>query len=244
MKKIFPILIASIVLVIFGASLKELLRAGDHFMERGEYYDALAQYQNADRISPDNPSIKWRMGAAMNRIAIALSGKAKTDSLRKANAIITKAIWADKNIAEAHAELAWNLAYMGLVEDEFCDFAIAGRIKEEIDYALSLNPKCPNAHFILGLWHRQVSTVSLLKRKPYGLGDASIDESFIELSKAVNLKPDCALFKLELAKHHIITGDTIAAISMLGKIADMSDIPANRSYKDEAANLRRKLSVK
>jgi len=241
MKRMLLFIIALACTAILGDSTKDLLRAGDHFFKRGEYGDALAKYLRAESISPDDENIAWRIGATLNRIGMDMRGKAQIDTLKVANEHLAAALKKNREILETHRELAWNLTYMVLMQGDWSDCAIARRVKEELDYALSLNAKSAEVYFIYGLWHRQVSTMSILKRKPNGLGDASQEKALENLSKAVELDPGSALFITELANQYLFDGDTIRAIRMLDDIERTPDIPANRQYKQSALERLEKL---
>ena len=240
-KALFSIILIFLI-CIFASSVKELLRAGDHFFKRGEYYDALSQYNRALEISPDDENVLWRIGAAYNRISMNLMSKARNDTFKVANDYLTRALHKNHEIAQIHSELAWNLTYMGLLEGDFNNFAMARRVKEEIDYALSIDPEIAEAHFLLGLWHRTVGKISILKRKPNGLGDASVKKAVEEFGRAVELNPDCALFRLELARQNLIDGDTTRAFSTLESIKETPGIPANKPYIKDAQEILDALS--
>ena len=241
MKKLLFVAIGIIFAVIFAESVKELLRAGDHFFKRGEYSDALAKYSRAQGISPNDENIDWRIAAALNRIGMDLRGKAQIDTLKVANKYLTGALKKNKDIFEIHRELAWNLTYMVLMQGDWSDCAIARRIKEELDYALSLNVESADIYFIYGLWHRQVSRMPILKRKPNGLGDASQEKALKNLEKAVELEPNSALFMTELANQFLLDGDTAHAIRTLNDIEKIPDTPANRQYKQGASERLKEL---
>ena len=223
---------------------KKLLYIGDHFFACGEYRDAMEYYAKAETGSPEDPEVLWRIGAALNRIAMTLINKARNDTFRVANDYLTKALRMKKDIPEIHMELAWNLAHMGLLRNDWSDFALARRIKEELDYTLSFDSTIADAHFLLGLWHRQVSTVSILKRKPSGLGDAALPLALRELKKSVDIEPENALYRFELANQYLLTGDTLNAIKTLKTVNDTPDINANKSYRTEATKLLEKIERK
>ncbi len=244
MRRTIFIVITMLFILLFADSIDELLHTGDYFFKRGEYSDALSRYTRAESLSPNDANILWRIGAAYNRISMNLVSKARTDTFKVANEYLTNALHINQKIARIHSELAWNLTYMGLLTGNLTNFAMARRVKEEIDYALSLDSTIADAHYIFGLWHRTVGAVSILKRKPNGLGDASLKSARAEFERAVELKPDCALFKLELAKQFLFDGDTASAYSELTKIAETSDLPVNRPYKKDADDMLKELSSK
>jgi tetratricopeptide (TPR) repeat protein len=237
MKKIMTAIMVLLAAALFADDAAESMRNGDHFFNRGEYNEALKKYKNAAKFSPDDIQVQWRIGAALDRIAMNLTGIAQNDTFKIANEILTKVLHKGKDIPQTHAELAWNLTFMGLFSSDIKDFAMARRIKEELDYALSIDKSNADAHFVLGLWNRQMATVSILKRKPNGLGDVSDKIALDELKKACDLKPNCALYFVELGKQYKLMGDNTQAYMAFDKASKTNDIPANKPYIAEAKKL-------
>ncbi len=224
--------------LLFADSVKDLLRVGDHFFRRGEYVDALKSYRRAEELAPDDPNVLWRVGAALNRIAMDIpQDKARVDTFKVANEYLTRALAEEPKEPKIHAELAWNLTFMGLLRPDWNNLSLAGRIKEELDYALSLDSSCAEAYFLYGIWHREVGKVSLLRRKPYGLGDASVDLALPGFARAAELEPQSALFWLELAKQSLFVGDTARAKGALEKAIEAPDLPANKPHKQKARDI-------
>ena len=230
--------------LVFAADVEELLKIGDHFLARGEYEDALKNYRRAEAIAPDNPQVLWRIGAAYNLKGQDFTEKARIDTLKVGNSYLARAIKIDRDIPEAHAELAYNLALMTLGTEDIKsikDFAILARIKEEIDYALKLDPHNARAHFVLGWWHQQVGQISLLRRKPRGLGDADTTKALEEFKKAAKLDKDRAEYWYWAGKSYLAKADTINALKYLTKATKTTPTPINKKYAEMAQQLITKI---
>jgi len=240
MKKWAVIIVWAIAGLIFAESVDELLKIGDHFLKRGEYEDALKNYRRAESIDPDNPQVLWRIGAAYNLKAQNFIEKTRLDTLKAGNTYLSKAIKLDKEIPQAHSQLAYNLALMILftenVED-IKDFAIISRIKEEVDYALKLDSKDALAHYVLGLWHQQVGKISILKRKPHGLGDADTSKALEEFKKATKYDENCAEYWYMLGREYIAKGDTSSALKCLKRATETPTTPRNKQFIENAQEL-------
>ncbi len=244
MRRIFLIFGMVVALLLFAKDLDELFKVGDYFFNRGEYSDAMKSYREAENIAPDNPEILWRLGAVYNRLAMNFTGKERIDTLHKANNYLTRTLKIDKDIAEAHCELAWNLAFMGLMEEDFQNFTLASRIKEELDYALKLDSKLAEAYFLYGLWNRQVGKISILKRKPHGLGDASDENALKNFEKAVQYDTDKAQYWLEYGFQTIAMGDTAKGLKLLRRASKTPQLPINKPYIEKANDVIQKLYEK
>ena len=234
MRRITIIVLSLLIILAFAETFDELIHIGDYFFNRGEYFDALKKYREAERITPESPQILWRIGRAYNRIALNLVDNAQNDTFKIATEYITKSLWVDRNIAESHCEMAWNLTFMGLLDEDCEDFALARRIKEELDFALKLDDDLAEAHFLYGLWHRQVCTISILKRKPNGLGDANKESAEKELKKAVQLNSKRTQYLYEFAVQQLDNGDTTKAIKSFRKATKMEKLPINKPFIEQS----------
>ncbi len=228
---------------LFGIALAvdpkdDPLRVGDHFFKRGEFGDALASYRKVYDAHKNDPQALWRMGAVYNRLGMnLLVSKERNDTLKIANDYLKQALATDRNIAQVHTELAWNLVYISLLHENWCDFALGRRIREELDYAARLDSTMAELYFLRGLWHMHVSKVSILKRKPENLGDADILKALDGFKKAVSLDSENALYRFELGNFYLTTGDTNAAIRTFELVKTAKSIPFNRKYIDLATTI-------
>ncbi len=218
-------------------------RMGDHLMQRGDYAEALTEYQKALDNDPENPEALWRVGSALTQMALGETGETRHDHLETATNYINRAIVGDPNITEAHLEYARALGYLALFRPDWDDSRIARRVREELIIVLDEDEANPDANFLLGMWHRWVGPVPLLKRKPNELGAASIDSSLYYFRKAAKIDDENVLYKLELAKTYTYLDAKDKARPILQEIIRMKDVrPKDAEMVEQAKRELEKLN--
>ena len=233
---VINIFLALTIIIASASDINYYIRAGDHFMKRGEYDDALKNYRIAEKLSPNNPDVMWRIGAALNRIAESINSGI-IDTLRKANDYLTKAISTDKKILMAHTELARNLLLIIAKAGKTNDMAMWSRAKEELNFAQSMDSNNAENLLVMGLWNRYVSKISLLKRMPYDLGDASQDNALKYIIAANKLDPKNPEYKYELIKQYIIAEKVHKAQKVLEELKSLPPSPKKNFYLKKAQEL-------
>ncbi len=189
---------------LFGENnIDKTLRTADQMIRVGDYEKAEDQLRVALRNNPENGEILWRLGKALNRKAMRLSGMKRHDTFEEASQILAKAIKYDRKSPEPHVEMARTLGYMGLFKPDWDNYNLAGRISEELDYAIKQDAEYADAYFVYGLWNRFVCKRSLLVRMPYDLGEACDELALENLQKAVEYDDENAEYMLELGKQYL-----------------------------------------
>lgn len=99
-------------------------------------------------------------------------------------------------------------------------------IEEKISVAAEKEPDYAPIWHLWGVWHSEVANVSRAERTAArfisgGLPDGSNDTAEEYLKKAIELDEENILFRLDLARHYLETGDDEEAVSLLRDIVDM-----------------------
>ncbi len=232
----YTFLILAVFITLLGAD-EELLRTADQMIKVGDHQKAEIRLRAAIKEDPENPDILWRLGQALNRKAETLTGMERHDTFEEASTYLSVAVKRGHKMPEPHVELARTLGYMGLFKDDWDSYTLAGRIKEELDYAIKQDESYADAYFIYGLWNRYVSTRSMLVRMPHGLGDASAEGALRYFSIAVEKEDENAQYRLELAKQHAEMGQKDKAKKVLKETTKMKNNLFNKEYIKQAKQL-------
>jgi len=218
--------ILTIIILISGIALADSqYRMGDHLLKRGNYNEALQEYRKFEDSNPNDPELLWRIGAALTRLAKTEKGNTRHNHLEEATNYINRSLVKNCDILKAHLEYARALGYLALFKPDWDDVRVARRVREELQIVLKEEDKNADAYFLMGLWHRWVGPLPLIKRHPNGLHQADLDSSVYYISKAVDLDDDNLEFKIVMAETHMLLGDENKAKTILEELARIEEPP-------------------
>lgn len=233
MKKILQ-LSSILLLVIFGLStsfaqtLEELLKQGDQLVEEFQNQKALDTYLKADKLSPNNWDVLWRISRA--HVDLGEKMPDKTDAQKdEQEKVYQKAFeYADKSVKQGsnqsitYVRRAIANGRIALFEGVFSAIGTVNDVKEDCEKAIQLgnggNYVQALAHYVLGRGHLKVCEKAYLVRLPLGLGWGDTEEAVRLLETAVKLKPNFRMFLFELAKAYIEEDEYDKAKETLKKV--------------------------
>jgi len=198
---------------ILAQNVNELIKQGDELIDNFNNQEALERYLQADKISPNNWEVNWRISRAYVNIANQMpanTGDQEDDQL----AVYEKALdYADKAISIAPDKSATYLrraianGKIALFKGVFSVAGVVNKVREDIvkaiqlgnggDYVQSL------CHYVLGRTHAKVSEKWKPARAILGLGWGDIEIAIEEYKKAIKLNSDFRMFYLDLARAYI-----------------------------------------
>lgn len=192
-------------------NVDELIKEGDKYAEKEfNNYKALELYKQAEKIDPNNYEILWRISRAYVDIAEHLP--AETSEQKKEQEKVY-------NMALNYAERAVKLApdktitllrraiangRIALYKGVFSVSSVVNSVKEDLEKAIKLNNAGQNhlatAYYVLARTHAKTSEKAKILRAPLGLGWADLDEAIKYYEKAIQLRPDFRMYRLDYAK--------------------------------------------
>jgi len=227
-------LLSILLLAVFGLStsfaqtVEELLKQGDQFVEDYQNQKALDTYLKADKISPNNWEVLWRISRA--HVDLGEKMPDKTDAQKdEQEKVYQKAFeYADKSLKNGSGQ---SITYVrraiangriALFQGVFSAVGTVNDVKEDCEKAIQLgnggNYVQALAHYVLGRTHSKVCEKSYLVRLPIGLGWGDTEEAIRLLEIANKLKPNFRMFMLELAKAYVEEDEYDKAKELLKKI--------------------------
>jgi len=221
-------------LVITGASVAQtvdsLIQEGDKFTEEFNNQKALDSYLKADKISPDNWQILWRISRAYVNIAVhmpATTGDEEDAQLavyEKALGYVDRAVKLAKNKSIVYVRRAVVNGRIALFKGVFTVGGVVNQVRDDCEKAIKLNNgdtyTMALAHYILGRTHAKVSEKWAPARAILGLGWADKDSALVQLKKAVDMYPNFRMFYLELGKIYLEDDDYDKAKYYLNKVIE------------------------
>jgi tetratricopeptide (TPR) repeat protein len=233
MKKILQ-LMSILLLAIFGLSisfaqsLDELLKQGDQYVAEFNHQKALDTYFQADKLSPDNWDVLWRISRAYVDLGEKLPVKTDVQkdeqekTYKKALEYADKSVKFGSNQSITYVRRAIANGRIALFEGVFSAIGLVNDVKEDCEKAIQLgnggNYVQSLAHYVLGRTHLKVCEKAYLVRLPLGLGWGDTEEAVRLLETAVKLKPNFRMFLFELAKAYIEEDEYDKAKETLKKV--------------------------
>lgn len=259
MKNLTNFLLISFIFTLYmfisikAQSVDQLLKEGDQFAE--EQWDnqkALDTYFKADKISPNNYEVYWRISRA--NVDIAEHMPASTDEQKDVQLAKYQVAldWADKSVNLAPDKSVTYLrraianGRIALFKGVFTAIGIVNRVKADLEKAIKLG-NCGNeiqatAHYVLGRTHAKVCEKAYLLRLPLGLGWGDTDIAEKEYKKAIELRPNYRMFYLDLARLYVEDDEYQKAREYLTRVEQSSKQDEDDDkYLSEAKALKEKI---
>lgn len=215
----------------YAQSVEQLLDDGDKFTSQFDNYNALSKYQQADKISPNNFEVYWRLSRAYVDIAEHLPSKtdeqkeAQLKEFQKSLSYADKAVSLAPDKSVCYLRRAIANGKIALFKGVFTAIGLVKSVKSDVEKSIQLgnggNSIQAIAHYVLGRTHSKVCEKAYLVRLPLGLGWGNLDVAESELKKAISLNPDSKMFYFELAKVYIENDDEKEAKTALNKVIQL-----------------------
>ena len=233
MKKILQLTSILLFLVMgisisFAQSFDELLKQGDQYVAEFNHQNALDTYNQADKISPNNWDVLWRISRAY--VDIGEKMPTKTDAqkdeqektYKKALEYANRSVKTGSNQSITYVRRAIANGRIALFEGIFSAIGSVNDVKDDCEKAIQLdnggNYVQSLAHYVLGRGHLKVCEKAYLVRLPLGLGWGDTEEAVRHLETAIKLKPNFRMYLYELAKAYIEEDEYDKAKETLKKV--------------------------
>ena len=213
---------------IFSQTSNQLVAQGDSLISSFNDQGALQKYQQADKLTPNNWDILWRLSRVYVNIANQMPDT--TDELKDAQlAEYQKAydladrsvkLAPDKSVTYLRRAIAGGK--IALFKGVFSVGGVVNAAKDDCEKAISLgnggNYIQAIAHYVLARSNAKVSEKSKILRWPLGLSWADNETAIVEYKKAIALYPNFRMFYLDYARSLIREDDYATARKMLNKV--------------------------
>ena len=197
----------------FAQNAEDLIIEGDKLAQSFDHQKALDTYLQADKLSPANWEIMWRI--SREYVDIGTKMPSKTDEEEDAQlAKYEKALFyadsavnlvPDQSIPYVRRAIA--NGRIALFEGVFSVIGTVNDVREDCERAIELgnggNYYQALAHYVLARTHAKVCEKAYILRLPLGLGWGDMDVAIREYQTAIKLKPNYRMFLLDLAKAYI-----------------------------------------
>lgn len=206
-----------------------LLAKGDQFDAQLKTKDALAAYQEAEKLEPNNAEVLHRIAKQLGESQNDLSDKAAKQAVgEKALDYAKRAVAADPKNAKAHLALAVCYGRQASYVDNKTKIGYSKLTKAEVEKSLQLDPKNDLAWHVMGAWQYELANLNSILRAIAGLiygtvPSASNEEAVRCFKKALELNPKRVGNHVELGRTYLAMGKKEEAKAALQKGLSLPD---------------------
>lgn len=209
---------------------------------------AFEKLQQAEKLEPNNFDVLWRISRSYIDIGEHLpnttdADKAKMlDHYQKSLNYAEAAIKARPNAAMGYVRRAIANGRVALFKGVWSAIDYVKSVKADCEKAISLDPKLDVAYYVLGRTHAKLCEKSKMIRWPLGLGWANMDEAKANFEKAIALKGNFIMYRLDAAKAYLADDDSGKAKEYLISIAALPKLDEDdENCRKEAKELLEKM---
>lgn len=232
-----------------GQTAAEWISKGNVAYEARNATDALADYQQALAVDPNNYEALWRASRSQVDLAGAETNADKRSAMYKvAQTDAAHAVQVNPASADGHFVLAEALGRMALTMGARDRVKYAGRVRDQAMACLKIEPQHAGCLHVMGVWNAEVMRLNgltrMIARNFLGgqvFSQASWANARRYLEQAVTVEPRRIVHRLDLARVYADMGLTSLARTQYeavisGELIDYND----PHYKaDAAAELKR-----
>jgi tetratricopeptide (TPR) repeat protein len=211
---------------LFPQSVEELVKQGDEYLDSEfNLTEAMDAYQKADKLSPDNWEVNWRLSRTYVYAAEQMPGETgdqkdvQLAEYQKAYNFADKAVKLAPDQAITYLRRAIANGRIALFKGVFSVASVVNSVRDDCEKAINLgnggNYTQALAHYVLARTNAKVSEKWAPARAILGLGWADIDKAIDEYNIAIKLYPNFRMFYLDLAKAYIREDEYTKAKEML-----------------------------
>ncbi|GMU89982.1 MAG: hypothetical protein AMXMBFR49_21880 [Chlorobiota bacterium] len=202
---------------------KKLVEEGDKLaVKQFKNADALKKFEEANKLSPNNWEILWRLSRTHVDIGEHSGGNSQLANFEKAEKYATQAIKFAPNQSITYLRRAIANGRIALFKNVFSAAGVVNSVKADVDKAIALgnggSEVQATAHYVLGRTHNKLCEKPYIFRAPLGLGWGDIDQAIKSLNTAIKLRPNFRMFHLEIAKAYIENDQYDKARTHLNKV--------------------------
>jgi len=232
-----------------STSVDQLIAEGNNFAEKMfDNQKALEKYNDALILSPNSYEILWRLSRTAVDIGEHLPNKTDAEKEKQLE-------WYEKSLYYAKEAVAANAnGSMGYTRKAIANGRIAlfrgiwesldlvKQTKADCEKAIALDSTEPAAYYVLGRTNAKVCEKPKFIRWPLGIGWANMDDAVMNYEKAIALRPNFIMYRIDCARAYIEMDEYEKAREHLTKIASLpKEDEDDDIFRKEAIELLEKI---
>ena len=225
------------------------LGKGDSFYKSFNFVAAIGQYEKAYAIAPNEFEVLSKLTRTYNDLSEEYyEKKDEKNAERSVNQGLKYAEEFYKKFPDSagvYAYLAWSYGNLALYKGGNEKVKLAHKIKENAEESIRKNPNDYLPYIILGIYHRQIASLSWLEKlfAETFFGDVpegTLEESEKYLLKALEIKPGVVIATFHLSLAYKEMGDEEKEIRTLRKVLDLPE----KDFRDKYAKRKSERRLK
>ncbi len=191
---------------IFAQSADDLIKKSEEYYDKFDNNAVLKTLEQADKLSPNNWEVLWRLSRTCVDIAEHMSSDKEDEQLKLyekgldyANQSIKLA--PDKSVTYLRRAIV--NGRIALFKGVFSVGKIVESVKDDAEKSIKLgnggSEIQATAHYVLARTHAKLMQKSWVARKVAGLSWADYDVAINNFKKAINLRPNYVMFYVDYA---------------------------------------------
>jgi FimV-like protein len=230
----------------------QLIAEGNEYAEKTfDNQKALEKYTEALEISPNNYEILWRISRTYVDIGEHLSNKSdeekqkQLETYEKALEFAKKAIAANPEGAMGYTREAIANGRIALFRGIWESIDLVKQTRADCEKAIALDSAEAAAYYVLGRTNAKVCEKPKIIRWPLGLGWANMDEAVKNYEKAIELRPNFIMYRIDCARAYIEMDEYEKARAHLAKIDTLpKEDEDDDTFRKEAVELMEEIKEK
>ncbi len=228
-----------------------LLAEGDRLTDMFENQGALDRYREAFRLDSTNVEVLWRISRAYIDLGEHLPVETEVEQAEQLRvyevslAYAERAVRANPRHSMAFTRRAIAKGRIALFKGIWESLDLVKQTRADVDTALILDQNNDVANYIMGRVHAKVTERPRIFRWPLGLGWANNDDAIRYYEKAIALKPDFIMYRLDCARTYVEEDSYEKARGHLRAIETLSNKDEDdERFREEARILLREIKGK
>ncbi len=230
-------------------SVSDLVAQSDNLsMVAFDREKSFEKLQQAEKLEPNNFDILWRISRSYVDIGEHLPNNTDAEKekqleyYQKALDYAERAVKAKPDAFEGYIRRAIANGRVALFKGVWSAIDFVKQVKTDCEKAISMSPNDPLPYYILGRTHAKLCEKPKVIRWPLGLGWANMEDAIKNYEKALSLRGNFIMYRLDAARAYMEEDDEakakeyLIAISAYPKQDEDDD-----QYRKEAKELLEKL---
>jgi tetratricopeptide (TPR) repeat protein len=236
--------------VVSAQEKEKLVAEGDHFSTvTFENQKALDKFLQADKIAPNDYDVLWKISRSYVDIGEHLPGTTdaekavQSDYYQKSFDYADRAVKAKPDGTMGYLRRAIANGRVALFKGIWGAIDLVKQVKADCEKSIALDPTNASAYYILGRTHAKLCEKGKFVRWPLGLGWANREEAATFFEKAIAMRPDFMMYRIDAARNYLEMDENQKAKDHLVKLAtlpkeDEDDDAVRRDAKEMLGKIK------